>query len=175
VLTAFPRWRVGTRKKFLLFAVEIRKPGVVMANNLYETDFYTWAMYHAQLLKQRQFEQLDLHHLVEEVESMGISERKELLSRLEELLMHLLKWQYQSDKRTPSWYHSISNQRIAIEIVLLESPSLQYQLEERMLKAYSLARRHAALETKLPITTFSETCPYTLEQVLNSEWLPKND
>ena len=87
----------------------------------YQTDFYNWTQQQAALLKARKFDELDFDNLIEEIESMGASERKELDSRLIELLLHLLKWQYQPKRKGSSWEVSIAKQRDGIEKVLLKN------------------------------------------------------
>jgi hypothetical protein len=139
-------------------------------HTLYNQDFYAWALQNANLLKAKRFDELDFEHLIEEIESMGKSEARELDSRLEELLLHLLKWQYQRQGR--SWLNSINKQRIGIEKVLDENPSLKHELEPRFQRSYHYARRYAASETQLPLTTFPEQCGYSLQEVLNSDFLP---
>lgn len=142
------------------------------AQNLYKSDFYAWALQNAALFKAKRFDELDFEHLAEEIENMGKSEGRELNNRLKELLMHLLKWQYQSDRQSRSWLNSINKQRIGIDEVLDENPSLKYELEERFHQSYKYARRYAAAETSLPITSFPELCPYSLLEALDDEFLP---
>jgi hypothetical protein len=67
-----------------------------MMNNLYDSDFYAWTQQQAQLLRSKHLIKLDILHLAEEPEAMGRSENRELAGRLEVLLIHLLKWQFQS-------------------------------------------------------------------------------
>ena len=140
--------------------------------SLYDTDYYAWALQNAELMKQGRFDELDTEHLIEEIESMGASEKRALESRLIELMLHLLKWQYQSERRGSSWEISISKQRIAIERILRNNPSLKHQLHERVLDCYHDARRYAFAETKLPLATFPAECPYTLEQLADTEYMP---
>jgi hypothetical protein len=95
-----------------------------MTASLHEQDFYGWVQAQAQLLKAGNFHDLDLHNLIDEVESMGASERRELMSRLEVLLAHLLKWQYQPGRRCSSWLNTIEEQRVRISDHLQANPSL---------------------------------------------------
>jgi hypothetical protein len=139
---------------------------------LYEEDFYAWAMQNAALLKARRFDDLDFEHVAEELESMGKSEGRELNNRLKDLLLHLLKWEYQPGRQSRSWLNSINKQRIGIDEVLDESPSLTYELEQRLHSSYQYARRYAAAETRLPLQAFPEQCPYCLQDVLNTDFLP---
>jgi len=144
------------------------------ATDVYEQDFYAWTQQQATLLRTGELAGLDSEHLAEELESMGGSERQALSSRLTELLMHLLKWRYQPERRGNSWLSSINKQRIGIEVLLEESPSLKVQLSQWFEKAYQRTRRYAAVETHLPIATFSETCPFTEEQALDPEFWPES-
>jgi hypothetical protein len=139
---------------------------------LYETDFYAWALKNAELMKTGHFNELDTEHLVKEIESMGASEKRALESCLIELIQHLLKWQFQPQRRGASWQISIHKQRVSIESILEDNPSLNYQLDARVIKCYTHARRYAAIETKLPLTKFPEHCPYSLEQLIDFEFLP---
>ena len=74
-----------------------------MSANLYERDFYAWANEQAGLLRAGKLSEADLEHIAEEIESMGKSEKRELVNRLSVLLMHLLKWQFQATGRGTSW------------------------------------------------------------------------
>lgn len=105
-------------------------PSFINEINLYEQDFYLWTQTIAHQLKENNFNEIDIPNLIEEIESMGRSEKRELKNRLIVLLMHLLKWQYQPEKRSESWRSTISEQRICIETLLEDSPSLQPLLAE---------------------------------------------
>jgi len=139
---------------------------------LYESDFYSWALQNAELIKLGRFEELDTEHLVEEIENMGASEKRALESRLIELMQHLLKWQHQAERRGASWQVSIQKQRVGIEAILEDNPSLKHQLEGRIAKCYRHAKRYAAIETGLPLTVFPENCPYSLEELADFEFMP---
>ena len=144
-----------------------------MTNTIYRTDFYAWTKQQAALIQAEELEKLDLPNLAEELESMGASQRNALMSRLKVLLMHLLKWRYQPEKNTgPSWQNTIDEQRSEISDLLEDNPSLGPEVPEQFAKAYPRARRDAAKETKLPLSTFPVDCPWTVEQVLDDEWLP---
>ena len=139
---------------------------------IYERDFYAWTQIQATLLREQQFTQLDLDHLIEEIESMGRSERRQLLSRLEILLMHLLKWQHQSELRGRSWELTIVEQRRRIAKLLSANPSLRNQLPDLLPEAYDDATFGAMRETGLPQATFPALCPWAVEEVLGEGWLP---
>jgi hypothetical protein len=144
------------------------KPGV------YERDFYQWAIDSAGALRQKRFDELDIEHIAEELESMGASERRELLNRLDVLLMHLLKWQYQPERRGKSWRLTIIHQRTAIGRLLEQSPSLRRSLDnEAVHSVYRKAVQAAAIETDLERHLFPLDCPYSLEQILDDDYLPE--
>ena len=65
----------------------------------HESDTYTWAKEQAALLRAGRLEALDVANLIEELDAMGARERRELVNRLVVLLVHLLKWQHQPDRR----------------------------------------------------------------------------
>ena len=134
--------------------------------NLYEQDFYLWTQTIAQQLKENNFHEIDIPNLIEEIESMGRSEKRELKNRLIVLLMHLLKWQYQSEKRSESWRSTISKQRICIETLLEDSPSLQPLLTEVFEDCYQKARLRASDETGIKLNFFPKESPFTLEEIL---------
>lgn len=141
----------------------------------YEADFYAWTQQQAALLHEGRFSELDVERLIEEIESLGRSEKRELESRLKVLLMHLLKWQFQADKLNQhgrSWLATIRNQRTELRKLLRDNPSLKSHLETAFSEAYQDARYETEAETGLPITTFPENCSYNLEQVLDAIWLP---
>jgi hypothetical protein len=142
------------------------------ADKMYDQDFYAWAITNAELLRQGRFSEIDIEHVAEELESMGKSERRALISRLAVLLVRLLKWKFQPGLRGASWEITILKQRDSLEDLLQESPSLRHELDKTIAKAYDRARRYAAKETGLPLATFPDPCPFATEQVLDSEFWP---
>ena len=143
------------------------------APNLYEQDFLSWIEAQAKALKDRQVAALDWDNLVEEIESMGRSQRNELKSRLRVLLMHLIKWHWQPEKRSTSWQLTIKEQRLSLRDLLEMSPSLRPSLPVLLPKAWQDASSSAALETGLKESIFSEICPWSVEDVLLDGWLPE--
>ena len=141
----------------------------------YEKDFYAWLRHNVQLLRQGKLTDIDVDNIAEELESMGRSEKRELVNRLAILLMHLLKWQYQPQRRGKSWKNTIDTQREDILELLQESPSLRHELPAKLMSAYKKARRFAEDETGIDLNNFPSTCPYTLEQILNEYFYPEND
>ena len=150
-------------------AVPIHSP----AARLYDEDFYDWTISTALLLRQRRFAEIDIAHLAEELEDMGKRERRSLKSHIRHVTLHLLKWQYQPDKRSPSWRQSIRNGRIEIHELLHDSPSLVSQVPQILEDEYPAARADAIDETGLAEGTFPVKCPFTVEQVLTAEYLPE--
>lgn len=142
------------------------------ALNLYDTDFYAWTQEQAKLIKAKAFDKLDLTHLFEEIESMGASERSELVNRLEVLLGHLLKWQFQPTYRSNSWEYTIIEQRNKIQDHIDENPSLKSYLDTAFIKGYKYGVLLAAKESKLSRKAFPQNCEWTVEQVLNDEFFP---
>ncbi|MBD2184468.1 DUF29 domain-containing protein [Aerosakkonema funiforme] len=140
--------------------------------NLYETDFYAWTQQQSDLLRHQQWSQLDLPNLIEEIESLGKQQRAELRNRLSILIGHLLKWEYQVSKRSRSWLNTIRVQRIDVLQLLKENPSLKSYLEEALHIAYTKGMALAAGETNLPLKTFPENCPYSLEEILSDRFYP---
>jgi hypothetical protein len=143
--------------------------------SLYETDFYAWTQTQVNLLKAAQWQQLDTTNLIEEIETLGRKERQELRNRLGLLLGHLLKWQFQSHKRSNSWLGTIREQRVQIKLLLEDSPSLKAYLDDIFLTAYELGLALAIRETQLGEQVFPEECPYSSEQIMNPEFLPEPD
>jgi hypothetical protein len=94
-----------------------------MATKGYEKDFYIWLMANAELLRQRRLTEIDLDNIAEELESMAKRDKRELLNRLKVLLLLLLKWQFQADKRTINWKSTINEQREQVHLVLVDSRS----------------------------------------------------
>jgi len=140
---------------------------------LYETDFYGWIQNQAGVLRAGSFASLDLDNLIEEIESMGKSHLRALESRIEVLLIHLLKLQFQPERKSPSWEHTINEQRDRLTDHLLENPSLKPKVPEAQTKAYRYAIKGASRETGLPVSTFPPQCPWTFEQIMDPDFWPE--
>ncbi len=144
----------------------------MIQGNLYETDFYTWSCQQAQLLREKKFEQVDWSNVIEEISDLGRSEYRAFVSAIEQLTLHLLKWQYQKELRSPSWRHSIDKQRIQIERILEDSPGLQTRIPEAVSQGYKYGRKGASKETFLDEKVFPEVCPYTWEELVDEDFFP---
>ena len=142
-------------------------------SSLYETDFFAWANEQAALLRAGQIAAADLLHIAEEIESMGKTEKRELLHRLKVLLMHLLKWQYQPNMRGQSWRLTIKEQRRETARHLSDNPSLKSRLADILTDAYGDAVLAAARETGLPEETFPLECPWSFPQIIEAQFWPE--
>ncbi len=136
-------------------------------SDLYDRDFYAWAIEQATLLRNGQLSAADIEHVAEEIESLARGEKRELASRLRILLLHMLKWQHQPERRGNAWRLSLENARDDIAEHLEDNPSLKAKLHEVILTAYRHARRDAAIETGIGLATFPEACPWTFEQAMS--------
>lgn len=143
--------------------------------DLYERDYYSWALEQAALLRARCFAELDLENLAEEVEDLGKREAKELQSRYETLLTYLLKWAFRPEHRSHSWAGTIRRERHKIAEHLDDNPGLKPRRAELFAKAFRSAREDAAIETNLPVDRFPAACPYTYEQVMDEAYWPGPD
>lgn len=138
----------------------------------YERDFYAWAIHNAQLMREGKLSEVDIEHVAEEIESMGKSEKRELINRLAILLSHLLKWTFQPDKRSNSWKYTIEEQRDEVLDLIEESPSLKHEIEKQLERSYKKAVLFAATETNIGKEVFPKTCSFSLKQVLDPKFFP---
>ena len=143
-----------------------------MTSTLYETDFYAWANEQAALLRSGKLSLADIENIAEEIESMGKSEKRELVSRLTVLILHLLKWQFQPNLRGNSWRLSVANSRDQLSDHLSDNPSLKAKLSEAIETAYRYARRDAARETGMDVDTFPASCPWSFDQMMDLSFWP---
>jgi hypothetical protein len=140
---------------------------------LYEQDYYRWLETTIKRLHDRQLQSGDIDNLIEELKTLGRTEKKVLRSHLRLIVMQLLKWRYQPDKRSKSWQITIRNNRLDVEESLQDSPSLKPKLAELLAQCYPRAFIEASDETGLPPATFPSSCPFTLEQILDQEFFPE--
>ena len=142
------------------------------ASKLYDRDFYAWANEQAGLLRAGRLAEADVMNLAEEIETMGRSERRELINRLAVLLLHLAKWRWQPSLQSTSWRTTISNQRLQLRDHLDDNPSLRAELEPALERAWERARNDAEEHTGLPLETFPAVCPWAFQQVMSGSYLP---
>jgi hypothetical protein len=138
-----------------------------MTSQLYETDFYAWTLEQSKLLQISDFRGLDIVNLVEEIESLGKQQRQELENRLAILLGHLLKWDYQPERRSKSWKATIREQRRVIQRLMQANPSLKPYLEEAIAYAYQSGIDLVVRETPLDDQDLPADCQYTPEQIFD--------
>jgi len=143
-------------------------------SQLYETDYLRWLDAMAARLREGAYDALDREHLIEELEAIGRNEKRAAASNLQVLLLHLLKWQYQPQRRTASWSNTIDTHREQLADALEESPSLRNVLAQQLEREYGRARRKATRETGLPEIAFPQQCPYDLASVLDFDWWPED-
>jgi Domain of unknown function DUF29 len=143
-------------------------------NDLYETDFYVWTQEQARLLRERRFDDLDLDNLVDEVQSVGSSEKREIRNRLVVLIGHLLKWKFQPGGRGSSWTETIFEQRQQITDIITGSPSLRKYQQDQIRGMYRAARLLAAKETGIAFGVFPPECPFDAKEVLDLEFFPED-
>ena len=146
-----------------------------MARNAvdYEEDFYAWTVDQARLLRAGELSTIDAANLAEEIESMGRSDRRELQSRLAVLTMHLLKWRFQPSARSRSWSATIEEQRLQIEQVFAESPSLRPLAAGMLPQAYPIARARVIAEAGLADDLLPTLCPFAVDEMLSRSFLPQ--
>jgi len=140
---------------------------------LYDEDFCAWILATIKLLRQRQFTEIDITHVAEELEDIGKRERRSLEGHIRNVTLHMLKWYSQPEKRSVSWRQSIRNGRIEIQKLLRDSPSLVGQVSQMLNDEYPAARADAVDETGLSEETFPTQCPFTAEQVLDTGFWPE--
>ena len=139
---------------------------------LYDEDFYDWSNEQAALLRAGRLAQADIAHIAEEIESMGRTEKRELVGRLTVLLLHLLEWRFQPGRRTEGREASIRVQRNRLADHLDDNPSLRPLLPAALAAAYRDAALEAVAETGLPGATFPATCPRRVEDVMDAGFWP---
>ena len=144
-----------------------------MKASLYETDYYAWSNQQAALLRGGRLSEADIENIAEEIESMGKGEKRELVNRLRVLLLHLLKWQFQPERRGSSWSATIKVQRNDIAHHMADNPSLKSQIADAVEWAYGGARLEATAQTELPEKTFPQNCPWSFAKMNDPDFWPE--
>lgn len=132
----------------------------------YDEDFAAWAETQAALLREGRFEELDIEHLADEVESVGKSEFRALKSAIALIVLHMMKWDYQPEKRSRSWRVTIHGQRRAVTELLKENPSFKARLDEAIEGAWIGVPGEIERETTIPVERLPETCPYDWDAIM---------
>ena len=154
----------------------LKETSLTYLSNLYEKDFYLWLQDTVKLLRNRDFDQLDIDNLIEEIESMGRREKKELKSRLTTLIEHLLKllyWNTKKDDNIRSWRNTVIEQRRQIEYLLEDSPGLRTTLAYLFDDCYQRARKDLLRKSQLPSELFPSEPPFNLNDTLSPDYLPE--
>jgi hypothetical protein len=141
--------------------------------SLYDRDFYAWANEQAALLREGKLAEADIPNIAEEIESMGRSEKRELVNRLAVLLLHLLKWKYQPIRQSNSWRLTIKEQRLRLASHLKDNPSLRPHLDDALREAFELALVEAQLETGRSPETFPKQCEWPPDKIMTEGWVPE--
>jgi hypothetical protein len=139
----------------------------------YDRDFYAWANEQTSLLRAGKVGLADLEHIAEEIECLGKTEKRELVSRLTVLMLHLLKWRFQPEFRSTSWRLTIEEQRLQVASHLSDNSSLKTQLAASIADGYRLAVISARRETGLDKDNFPTLCPWLIDQMMNDVFWPQ--
>jgi hypothetical protein len=137
-----------------------------------DADYLLWIERQVDLIRERQFAQLDIANLLEELDYLVKKHKRSLRSRVRVLMLHLLKCEYQPFMRSSSWVSTICTQRSEIEDLLEDSPSLKRLLGGFVDAEYKRAVKQAMFETGLPRTSFPASPPYTEQQLLDVDFIP---
>jgi hypothetical protein len=132
----------------------------------YDRDLYSWAVEQAALLRAGRIAEADLRNIAEELDDVGNEQYDKLESALRLILLHLLKWDNQPQRRSRSWQLSISVQRKHVSKVLRKNPGLKALVDEAMTEAYDVARLEAAAQTLLDEDVFPLECPYPWDDIM---------
>ncbi|WP_375455420.1 DUF29 domain-containing protein [uncultured Methylobacterium sp.] len=130
-------------------------------------DLYTWVEEQVAHLRAGRADALDLANIAEELNDVGLSEYYRLQSAVEIVLVHMLKWDHQPERRGRGWALSITEHRERVGIVLRKSPGLKSSLAEAQENAFRLARLRAAREMRRPVEALPDACPYAWDDILN--------
>ena len=131
----------------------------------YDSDFYSWSQEQGRLVREGRWNEVDRENVAEEIESLGREQFNKLESALRVLMMRMLKWDHQPERRSRSWAGSINTQRLELDDVLSDNPGLRPRIPEAIARAYRKARSEAATETGLKRSVFPETCPYSFDDI----------
>jgi hypothetical protein len=138
----------------------------------YDDDHHAWVLEQIALLEAARFSDLDIAHLTDELKYLANMTKREIENRLTVLLQHLLKWQFQPDRRSNSWRATMIEQRRRINAELADSRSLRRYPSMVIEEEYVVARLRAADETGLPVKRFPSTCPYSAAEALDNLFWP---
>jgi uncharacterized protein DUF29 len=138
-------------------------------SQLYEADETAWLDAMTELIQLGHCEDLDFAHLGEYLGDMALRDRREVASRMLTYTAHVLKWEYPPEKRSNSWRATIIEQRKQLAM-RAKSGVLRNHAEEVLAEVYEDAVEVAGAETGLPRESFPAECPYTVEQLLTTDF-----
>lgn len=144
-----------------------------MLDTGYDTDIVAWANEQARLIRAGRFDLLDLEHIAEEIEDVGKSERREIVSRMAVLLAHLLKWRYQPERRGNSWRRTVLAQRKELKVELKRTPSLRHIIDDPEWGEVIWAKAVAQATEETGLEDFPDICPWSATEILDPEWWPE--
>lgn len=136
----------------------------------YDSDFLLWINSQVELLRAKKFDQLDLDNLIEELDAMARRDKRELASRIETVIVHLLKCKAQPEQLSSSWRGTLCEQRSRIRRLLKDMPSLANAIDDDAADCYACALERAAAETGLPASVFPASNPFTSGQLLDPQY-----
>ncbi len=143
-------------------------------STLYDRDFFEWTAEVARLLREGRFAEIDAEHVAEEIEDVGKRDQRGVWGHMRIVIHHLLKWQFQPERRSRSWAVSVKTHRDTLRDIFQQSPSLKRNARESLAGEYEDAVGRAMIETGLARECFPATCPYTFEQVIDIDFLPES-
>jgi len=129
-------------------------------------DLYSWALRQAELLRAGRLAEIDAEEIAEEIDDVGEEQYDKLESALRVLMLHLLKWDHQPDKRSRSWTMTTREQRRRVLRQLRKNPGLSSRLDEALGEAYQDARDEASAETGLPLNVFPVQRPFEYAEIM---------
>lgn len=142
-------------------------PTVPAPSRAYRDDLFGWVEDQVALLKAGRVSEIDFVNIADELGDVGNEQYDKLESAIRIVLLHLLKWDHQPERRSRSWVGSIVEQRRRIGRVLKKNPSLKPHIAEALAEGYEDARTAAAVETDKPTKVFPENCPYSWDEMLH--------
>ena len=143
------------------------RPPASPARTRHEDDLYTWVQEQVALLRAGRLSEVDALNVAEELGDVGRSEFRSLESAIAVLTMHLLKWDFQPNRRSLSWELTVHEQRERIADVLADNPGLKARLDDAVSRGYKYGRIEALKVTKLPKVALPTACPYSYDEIMS--------
>ena len=138
-------------------------------------DYFLWAYEQAAHIRAGRFDQMDILNVAEEIEDVGKREFEAVVGRLEQILLHLLKWDHQPNRQLPSWADAIAESRERLADDLADSPSLAARLPDAIQRAYRYARHGASDDLRIAIEQLPEICPYDHRHITEAPYEADRD